>query len=1373
MNLVKLTITRFRWVACQLDYLCGFSSDFERRQALGQLPPTLHETYLRILQRLCKLPTPTQSKIQMCFQFIAFCPERLTTAQLCQAISTPEDIGSHLNEDNMVSEDDISTMCGSLLKKSADDTSFEFAHFSVREFLEHRSLSETPGLGCYRISQPECYGLLATQSLRYLQLSNFAFDPPDLENLKKHASMMWKNDVYSFHSFAAKYALELIAHTDSQSIFHSLMISLFHPSKTPCLVLFAYSVCFPLTEHFAANGFIAGDVQTWHHQFAKKLLSDDCQSIHLAAALNLPDVCEYLISTGSDCSTRSPFGTPFELSVASFLRLVLNEFDWKSVNARHHHLRRPIQTLLATGTQRNSTVEIFERTSPVNAASDPSLQSEDKSLLFPACIVAFVQNDFRVLQRLLSRGMTLKGSAYITIFRELMHQSVESIREDEHPLLEFLQHIGTLLEPETGWQLEVGHVIWNTAVDLGLVFARNPSVTDFRITLSKDALLSRAFATIKDHDSHGLQECLADGRLDLLERHQNPQQPHTDREPVYLTLLHFAVLEDNLQAASQLAKAGSDPNIPSIQHHHRWLPIHQCSSIDVFEELLLYGAQATDVEVHTGYNIWHLYGSIPEAGHEFLDSVQKRHFSSTAEALLTKSKDGKTPLEVCLASGSSSMSHEESVSRAIALISICDRVLDFWTRHEPVFGVAAEFGSEKIIRRLMEVGAKIDPVEPGLKTPLHRLGIESTSSTVQCLNGLFPGALEMRVDGQLPLQLYLEKCSHEKYPIEDKVTQQLISTESLESIDGTGTMLWDYYCHSSLTNRDNYDLLNDEPGLGLISVWLLRQNSAMQLYERAKGRNGLDLIFSRLITLDPTQEPFSLISHDTLEQAIKASSYWEEAKNGSNALRFLQFAIQNQAYEVVNMLLDHGVSVSEAVDDYSSVQIACKPPLAMLLCAASEGKDILRKMLDLADPVHLKDHDKGGLTMLHRLATPHADSKELHWLIEILLAKGLDINRKSQFGQRSTPIKYHLSQGSFSCAEYLFDMGADPRIAGAHEPDAVMEASYRGFSPLMNKLLQFSKTERSVIDWKRKVDIRLILDGGRAVFLGKANAVHLICWGGNLDSVAFYVENNLIDDLDIASATGWTAMHIAALRGNTSMIEYLNSKGCKIMPETVDKDTPLHLAVKSGHQKAAELLLRLGARDIPDATGMTPKMHASKGNDKSMVRLIRETLASEERRLKQLHGEDLPQMTLKALNNAMEKAILFDDLEQCKRLYAIGCPLDASMKRRPPLIVALDNGRLDIAEWLIDNGATTTARMCQHAYDVPCFNVMEMCLKRPGLCKILPKLFDRCTHDGSGWPLLDNRSFLSAIRNRNTEGLCTLLNLLDEKSPHIRYRVSY
>lgn len=1365
---ILLTIARFRWVACQLDYLCDFSSDFERREALGQLAPTLHETYLRLLKRFRTLPTPTQSKIQMCLQFIAFCPDKLTIGQLREIISTPERVGSFLNDDNLVSEDRIASMCGSLLKKSADGMCFEFAHFSVREFLEHQSLVDTPDLEYFRISQSKCYKLLATQSLRYLQLSNFIVDLPGLENSRKHVltDSIGKDEGYGFHLWASKYALQMMSHDDPPSIFHGLMHSLFEPSKTSCLVLFAISLYVSIVGECIRTGLITGDPGDLIRGFTKRVASDDFQPIHLAAALNLPNVCEYLISTGSDPSIRSSFGTPFELSVASFLRFNLEGCESTSLKAHYHHLLGPIQELLPSGTQRNSTVEIFESASSEELISDQPLISEDTCMLFSTCIIAFVQNDFRVLQRLFSRGMTLKDSIFIAEFRKLLCQSLGSIERDEQPLLGFLQHISNALEPEPGWQLEIGRVIWNAAVNLGLSFTRDPTVADFRITFSKEALITRAFVTIKSHDLQGLQECLADGRLDLSERYQNPRQQLLEGTTHYLTLLHFAVLEDNLQATIHLAQAGCDPNIRSVLFDYSWPPIHDCSSIHIFDELLAYGAQATDVETSSGHNIWHCYASKAELDINFFDSLAKRYPSETAQALLTKSKDGETPLQRALLLTFPPLPREDYADRVMALIEFCDEVAEFWSRHEPLFGMAANFGSERVINRLIETGARLDPVGPSSKTPLHCIGIESSSASVQYLNELYPEALDMRFEGRLPLQLYLERCSRHEHPIEDDVAERLFSTGSLESIDGEGTSLWEYYCRSCLTRRDTEGLSNDQ-GHRFIWSWLLRNQPAMQVYQNTTGRNGLGLIFSSLITLDNIQDIETLVPPHALTQAIESSCHWASAKNEPSVLRFLQFSIRNRWYSLIYVLLEHGVSVSEVVDHYSPVQFACQPPLAIALCSAADGKEVLCKMLDLADAVHLNDYGKDGLTILHRLATTEVQVSQLRWLIEKLLTKGVDINKISLDEAVSTPIAHHIRHHSISCAELLLQLGADPGMATWPNPGAAMEASFRGFRAFLDKSLETSKIQGTFVDWTRMINFQMMAPDNQTLQLYNANVVHLTSWGGHVECMAFYVDNNLIDDLDMPSSLGWTAMHVAALQGWTPMIEYLSSKGCKILSSTANKLTPLHIAVQQRHYDACKSLIRLGALDIPDATGMTPTMLAAKGDDKVMLRVLRE-MSSTEVDIPQQFDGSLHRKPPKALIKALEEAIGSGDIEECKRLCALGCPVNINIKGWSPLGLALDSRHVDIADWLLENGGMTTQWICQNVNDGEHFNVIDLCSVDTKLGELLPMLVDKCIRDGSGWPLLDNHSLVSAIRNENTEGLSTLLKLLDERALEIR-----
>lgn len=1360
---IILIDSRFRWVTCQLDYLCGFSSDFERRRALGQLPPTLHETYLRLLRKFSAMPSSTQSKIEMCLHFIAFSPTRLTISQLRSAISTPEIIGSCLDAENMVSEEDIAFMCGSLVRKTDNGVFFEFAHFSVREFLEHESLASIPDLERYQISRQRSNEMLILQCLRFLQLSNFDIDLPDPESLvnyTQHAMNSQDQAVLGFHHRAAQLLLQLCREKELNSTSASLMKSLFQSHGSSSLLLFATALCFEWIDYCNSHGLIQTGDREPHFELAKKLMREEFRPIHLAAALNLPNVCHNLIDMGSDLEANSPFGTPFELSITSFLRLILHDCDPTLIEKHHHHLRRPIHVLLGKSHERNATFEIFEHTYVEQPAQDSTVQPRCFILLGQALIIAFTENNFWILQKLLSQGMKFEHSIYTRLFPDLMSRSLLDIQANEEPLLSFLQYIGSRLIADSGWPLEIGRLIWRTAVELELLFTKDPTVTDFRISLSKDALVSRSFATIKGHDMQGLQECLADGRLDLSKRHRDPREPHDAVDPMHLTLIHFAVLENNLQATKALVQAGCDPNVPSIQHHHRRPPIHDCSSIDIFEELLAHGASAIDVEEYTGGNMWHLYGSKLEPKTDFYDCVAKRFPSKTAEALLTRSKDGHTPLQHLLISGSSFKSQEDHVDRAIELVEICHGILDFWSRHDPMFGAAAASGSERVILRLVEVGAKQETISPRTETPLHRISVKSSSASVQCLKELFPEALSMRFEGQLPLQAYLKRCLGAHHPIDDAVTQQLLTAKSFESIDGKGTTLWEYYCNINTTETS----ISDQSINEILWPWLLGSESAMQAYDKATGKSGLVLILSRLTRLDEIGDLASIVLPSVLNHAIDTTDSWDTVKLDSDVLRFLQLSIKKQAYSLVSVLIERGVSVHNHVDGYSSIQIAFQAPLAVCLCSDEEGKDMLIELLEYVTAEHLNDYDRNGLTILHNLSTRNPGSdQELRWLIRTLVNKGADANKTGLVRYQGTPIMYHLRNGSVFGATCLLESGADPELAASGGANATKEAFLRGSITFLRDLFEYSKKSGVVIDWKRKG----VLCFPPGISLHGVNATHFACEAGSLDVLEFLVDNGLIDDLEVPSSEGWTAMHCAARRGHALVIEYLVSKGCRTMPETDDKTTPLHLSAREQQYEATKSLIRLGAKDVPDATGMTPTMLASKGNDEAMVRLLREMLSSETGVPRQLDSR-LPHKALRALMTALLRSIQFRDIEECKRLFAVGCPINSSIKGSSPLALALHHGQLDIAEWLLDNGANPAARMCQDTNEERCFNVIEICLGHPKLCKLLPKLVDHCIHDGSGWPHLDNFSFSSAIRNGNIEGMSTLLNALKQRTADIR-----
>lgn len=84
---------RFRWVVCQLDYLSELDTAADQRLALKELPPTLYDTYRRLLERVNRKPTKIRKIVKLCLHFIASFPSKLSILELRQAVSTPETTG--------------------------------------------------------------------------------------------------------------------------------------------------------------------------------------------------------------------------------------------------------------------------------------------------------------------------------------------------------------------------------------------------------------------------------------------------------------------------------------------------------------------------------------------------------------------------------------------------------------------------------------------------------------------------------------------------------------------------------------------------------------------------------------------------------------------------------------------------------------------------------------------------------------------------------------------------------------------------------------------------------------------------------------------------------------------------------------------------------------------------------------------------------------------------------------------------------------------------------------------------------------------------------------------------------------------------------
>ena len=143
-----MTNANFEIFDSQMDYLCELPNDAARRKVLKDLPGGLKPTYERILERVNESNEETQKLVQRTLRWIAHHPS-LTKKQLCEVLSI--NLGDKRKDLEAVRETEIYRSCSSLVRVSVDECRFEFAHFTVEEFLKNLGNTPDDTFGAYQI----------------------------------------------------------------------------------------------------------------------------------------------------------------------------------------------------------------------------------------------------------------------------------------------------------------------------------------------------------------------------------------------------------------------------------------------------------------------------------------------------------------------------------------------------------------------------------------------------------------------------------------------------------------------------------------------------------------------------------------------------------------------------------------------------------------------------------------------------------------------------------------------------------------------------------------------------------------------------------------------------------------------------------------------------------------------------------------------------------------------------------------------------------------------------------------------------------------------------------------------------------------------
>lgn len=182
-------------------------------------------------------------------------------------------------------------------------------------------------------------------------------------------------------------------------------------------------------------------------------------------------------------------------------------------------------------------------------------------------------------------------------------------------------------------------------------------------------------------------------------------------------------------------------------------------------------------------------------------------------------------------------------------------------------------------------------------------------------------------------------------------------------------------------------------------------------------------------------------------------------------------------------------------------------------------------------------------------------------------------------------------QSAFLLAKYYRQEPIAAYLYQAHPDLDIFEASAGGYQQLVEKLLGEHPellAARSSDGWTplhvaaffgHPELARYLIDHGATVDARSTNAMkntplHAAAAGAAVPVVRLLLERGA--DVNATQEGGWTALHSAAQAGNRELIEALLASNANVKVRALNNQSPIDLALLSGHGEIAELLEQLG-----------------------------------------------------------------------------------------------------------------------------------------------------------------------------------------------------
>jgi ankyrin repeat protein len=559
--------------------------------------------------------------------------------QLCESISLDDDADT-LEDDDTVSEEDILRWCSSLVRTKEVwisteilTTEIEFAHFTVREYLDSldtRPLElEYPQLRHYTLPPDGGHELRRCIYLRFLTMGNIEQSLQTYSLAQTIYNIVEEGQAReTYWQAASNWSSRIGKGMIVGSKFHELAQKLLL-YKTPNFCLWAVVFIVQLRSYElekrgyrpASSELIPLAINT--------VLRPDFTTLHMAAALHMPEICQELLDNGSSPNLCSNFGPPLHYAVGG--RSIFTETNYYPLVVTSHLHRcstvdrlQTVRLLLSAGAKPKSEMHTPFR-------CNKTLFSF--ALSYP---VSFCLN-LQIIHLLVEAHVKIRDQDVLLLekyFNSSLSFSDPQLAEISNQLPGFLKALSDGNEQDTP-----EFAIRQKTLDFIKKTRKNRPdhpKPDFPKNGSTEETLNYIISVINFNDKQEMEAFLATDASDLIRsRGLDPENPD-------YTALHLAVSRRSLQVLESLLAFGLDARAKA---RNGTTPIHLCdapSSKEALLVLLRYAKTSLDRD-SSGETIWHR-----AARKNAIDVVHVLLYGGEAEiALKMVSIEGKTPM--CIA----------------------------------------------------------------------------------------------------------------------------------------------------------------------------------------------------------------------------------------------------------------------------------------------------------------------------------------------------------------------------------------------------------------------------------------------------------------------------------------------------------------------------------------------------------------------------------------------------------------------------------------------------------------------------------------------------------------------------------------------------